>query len=456
MKRLTALSALLVFTVIAAGCGSGSSSDSDSSNASAEQYGGCSEDGATAQSPEGLPLKCSMNSAGELMWDVWAGGQISGEAKANATGSLNAIFGGECDANGPKKYTKGVGDENNWDYIVPLGEMNFGHVTPVDHFYMYYPKDADQRAPGSFSITSPADGAIIDVQDFRKMNNWPYPDFRIVITHSCDLYTVLIHIGALVGAAAKAEAEMPADGHWVGSIPVKAGEIIGDRSQAEKFDFSTFATDAKADLINPLSYLAGESWKPYTANPLDYFPADVTKAYEAKMIRTTKPVGGTIFYDIDGTAQGVWFVKDTNGYAGLQGQRSVRSDSGFNSRGYWDTHLAIAPHHVDTAMFVFSMGDFGGQPVQFVTKGNIDPSTIKAGDAPVVVDLLPFKYATPDGQAMDIFSPVKDYKLAPQADIAGSLAFQVNADGSMTVEKRPGQDAASFTGFSADALTYVR
>ncbi|NCV87334.1 MAG: hypothetical protein EBW14_16025 [Oxalobacteraceae bacterium] len=88
---------LASFVFAAAACGGSGNSDGPGDSAEvAEQYGGCSEDGATAQSPEGLPLKCLMNSAGELMWDVWAGGQISGEAKENATGSLNAIFGGEC------------------------------------------------------------------------------------------------------------------------------------------------------------------------------------------------------------------------------------------------------------------------------------------------------------------------------------------------------------------------
>jgi hypothetical protein len=52
--------------------------------------------------------------------------------------------------------------------------------------------------------------------------------------------------------------------------------------------------------------------------------------------------------------------------------------------------------------------------------------------------------------------PVKGYTLKPGTAIVGSIAFQVNSDGTMTVEKRPGKDAASFAGFGADALTYVR
>lgn len=426
----------------------------DGSSTNANRYDGCSSEGATAQSPDGAPLRCVLNTAGELMWD--AASTAAANDNEPASGSLNAAFGGECDPDGPKKYTTGVGNADHWAYVLPLGEMNFSHITPVDHLYMYYPKDAQQRPAGAFAVTSPADGAIVDVQDFRKMNNWPYPDFRIVISHSCDLYTVFIHIGALKGAAAQVEALIPADGLWRGNIPVKAGEVIGDRSEAPKFDFSTFATAAKANLLNPASYERGERWKPFTANPYDYFPAEVAKTYEAKTLRTKQPVGGTIFYDIPGTAQGVWFVADTNGYAGIEGIKSVRSKKGFNESGYWDTHLAIAPHFVDTSTFVYSIGDWDGCPCQFVSKGNVDPKTIKAGGAPVVVDLISFGYVTPSGEAMDIFSPVKDYKLLPKAELVGSLAIQVNADGTMTVEKRPKKTAASFTAFGPDALVYSR
>ena len=461
MKRLTALTSLLTITVAVAACGGGGSSESSSSNVTANRTEPCSDEGATATSPDGTLLTCMMNTVGVLMWDTDSayennsGNDDSGNPPSR-TGSLQAAFGGECDPNGPKKYTTGIGDANNWDYIVPLGEMAYTHITPVDHMYMYYPKSADQRAPGSFNITSPADGTIVEVSDFRKVNSWPYPDFRIVISHSCDLYSVFIHVGKLVGAAAQAEAEMTDSGMWFGSIPVKAGEVIADRSEAPKFDFSTHATDAKVALLNPDSYSKHEFWKPYTANPFDYFPADIAKAYEAKSLRTVAPIGGTLFYDIDGTAQGVWFVKDTNGYAGANGAGAVRTKDGFLTSGYWDTHLAIAPHNVDTAMFIYSIGDFDGCPCQFVSKGNVDPSTVKAGSAPTVVDLVGYDYVGPDGKPMDVNSPVRGFTLVPQSEVKGSLAFQVNSDGTMTVEKRPGKTAASFTGFGADALTYER
>jgi hypothetical protein len=366
------------------------------------------------------------------------------------------VFGGECNPDGPDTYSSGIGDASQWSYIDPLGAMITTHVTPIDHIYVYYPQGSENSAPGTFTLTAPADGSIVAVEDFRKTNDYPYPDYRVVIAHSCDLYSVFIHVGELQGAAAEAASAAASSGSWRGSIPVSAGDVIADESQSPGFDFSTFATDVKTEMINPASYLTMESWKPYTANPFDYFPSEVSSTYEAKSVRASSPSGGTIFHDIDGTAQGVWFVKDSNGYRGMGDQKASYNNQGKVARGYWDTHLAFAPHHVDATSFIYSIGDWEGCPCQFMSLGNVDPSKIKSGAQPTVVDLVEYEFITPDGSRMDPNRPVKGYSLKPGSVIEGSIAFQVNADGTMTVEKRPGKDALSFTGFSAGAQTYVR
>jgi len=375
---------------------------------------------------------------------------------ADSAMPLRDIFSGDCANDGPTAYSAGIGDASQWSHVVPLGAMVGTHVTPVDHIYVYYPTGAENSAPGTFNVTSPADGTIVRVEDFRKSNGYPYADYRIVISHSCDLYSVFIHVGELQGPAAEAAEEAGRNGSWNGSIAVKAGEVIADESRNPGYDFSTFATDAMVDMLNVASYKEKENWKPYTANPFDYFPADVKAAYEAKTLRTAAPIGGTIFYDIDGTAQGTWFVKGTNGYRGAGDESATFDNNGKIARGYWDTHLAFAPHNIDPLAFIYSIGDWEGCPCQFMSKGNVDPSTVKAGGAPTVVDLVEFSASLPNDSPMDPRRPVRGYKLTAGPKVVGSVAFQVNADGSMTVEKRPGKDAASFTGFTADALTYVR
>ena len=465
-KRSLVISLGLV--LILGACGGGGSG---ATSATANQYDGCSNEGDTAQTSDGTPLQCLLNSVGELMWDAAPtpttldAGSIADatsttmaqSGQSGATGiPLTSILGGECDPNGPTSYSAGIGDASQWSHVVPLGAMVGTHVTPVDHIYVYYPKGANNSAPGTFKVTSPADGTIVRVEDFQKSNGYPYPDYRIIIAHSCDLYSVFIHVGKLQGPAEAAAADASRNGSWSGSIAVNAGDVIADESQNPGYDFSTFATDAMVDLLNPDSYREKETWKPYTANPFDYFPSDITAAYEAKTLRTAAPIGGTIFYDVAGTAQGIWFVKGTNGYRGVGDESANYDNNGKVARGYWDTHLAFAPDNVDPSAFVYSIGDWQGCPCQFMSKGNVNPTSVKAGGEPTVVDLVEFSYNAPDGSRMDPSQPVRGYKLAPGNKVVGSVAFQVNDDGSMTVEKRPGKDAASFTGFSADALTYVR
>jgi hypothetical protein len=443
VKRSIAIIGVLVFLLSACGGGGGGS---------AEMYKGCSKEGEKAMGADGAPLACVMNSAGELMWDIDGNAPLTGGSAL----SLKSVFGGECNPDGPNTYSSGIGDASQWSYIDPLGAMITTHVTPIDHIYVYYPQGSENSAPGTFTLTAPADGSIVAVEDFRKTNDYPYPDYRVVIAHSCDLYSVFIHVGELQGAAAEAASAAASSGSWRGSIPVSAGDVIADESQSPGFDFSTFATDVKTEMINPASYLTMESWKPYTANPFDYFPSEVSSTYEAKSVRASSPSGGTIFHDIDGTAQGVWFVKDSNGYRGMGDQKASYNNQGKVARGYWDTHLAFAPHHVDATSFIYSIGDWEGCPCQFMSLGNVDPSKIKSGAQPTVVDLVEYEFITPDGSRMDPNRPVKGYSLKPGSVIEGSIAFQVNADGTMTVEKRPGKDALSFTGFSAGAQTYVR
>lgn len=132
--------------------------------------------------------------------------------------ALVRFFVDECDSDGPKTYSAGIGDAAQMSYIDPLGAMITTHITPIDHIYVYYPQGSENSAPGTFMLTAPADGAIVSVEDFRKNNDYPYPDYRVVISHSCDLYSVFIHVGELQGVAAEAANAAASSGYWKGSI----------------------------------------------------------------------------------------------------------------------------------------------------------------------------------------------------------------------------------------------
>ncbi|MFN8023096.1 MAG: hypothetical protein U0Q03_16335 [Acidimicrobiales bacterium] len=412
-------------------------------------------EGTTTSDGDGELVCTLMMGDGKLIW-AWPDGTISADGPASASGGssdLADVFGGgTCDESSTvDRYSSPIVDPATVSYIDPLGAMTATHITPVDHIYVYYPDGP--MAPDTNRVLSPADGRVVAIEDFQASNGYPYPDHRIVIEHSCSLYSVFIHVGELRGPLADALV----DGHLAEPVPVHAGEQIADDSADPNFDFSTFDQSVVLDLANPASYSLAEQWKVHTANPFDYFPDDVRAAYEQLSLRTEAPFDGRIDWDLPGTAMGVWFVEGTNGYRGMGDQTAAYGNHGDVAHGYWDTHLAIAPDSVDRSSFVWSIGDWDGCPCQFTSVGGVDPSTIVASDTPTVVQLVERTYVQADGSPMDPAHPTKGRRVQAGTTVVGLLALQVHEDGSMTVEKLPGLTSPEqFTGFGPDALTYVR
>ena len=238
---------------------------------------------------------------------------------------------------------------------------------------------------------------------------------------------------------------------------IKAGDTIADDSYSPGYDFSTLDGTVNLQFINPLSYSQAESWKKYTANPFNYFPADIKAQFEAKSLRASAPFDGKIDWDLEGTAQGNWFVQDTNGYRGKGDQSASFDNHGKIAHGYWDTHLAIAPDAVDDKTFIYSIGDWEGCPCQFMTPDNVDPKTITSSDSvPHVLQMVEFENVNPDGSRWNPMKPTKGYTLKPGKSVVGLLVVQVMADGSMKVEKMPGVTKTAGVVFTDKAVTYVR
>lgn len=404
----------------------------------------CNSEGEHANT-NGVELLCKKQDGdGKLVWEAWSEGGTQGGAVSLAQ-SLGI---NQCDSSlTADKYSASIGDVSKFDNIYPMGGMISSHVTPIDHIYVNYPENSQTHsvAKGSYLVTSPADGVISVIEDFQKTNGYPYPDFRVVIEHSCNLFTVFIHVGEL------------ADGISLGS-KVMAGQTIADDSYSPGYDFSTFDGTKQLTFANPASYAKQDAWKIYTANPFNYFPAETKALLEAKSLRASAPFDGKINWDKEGTVLGNWFVKDTNGYFGnFDNQNANYDNHGKIAHGYWDTHLAIAPDAVDNSAFIYSVGDFDGCPCQFMSPDNFNPETIKAGAEPTVVVLVEPQNQNADGSKFDPQHPKKGYLVKPTSTIAGLLAIQLQPDGTLKVEKLPGvKDPAKFTGFSDKALIYVR
>lgn len=447
MKKLLIPFSILVFALTA--CGDGPSENQtgqQGQNSSGKVVEGnlCEKVGDRGQGEDGKELLCQLMGDGKFAWRP-EGGEQKGQSMAGAT-LAQIVSNGQCDQNSKiNKYSASIGDISKMSHIYPLGGMLGTHITPIDHIYIFYPENSQTSVKtGSYLVTSPADGKIVNIEDFQKTNNYPYPDFRVVIEHSCDLYSVFIHIGELAPGIEN-------------GAQVKAGQTIADDSQSPGYDFSTFDQNFKLTFANPASYDLAEAWKPYTANPFDYFPADIKSQLETKSLRAKAPFDGKINWDVDATVQGNWFEKDTDGYRGKGDQTASYDNHGKVARGYWDTHLAIAPDAVDENAFIYSIGDWEGCPCQFMSVGNIDPKSIKTSDQPQVIELVEFSYKNADGSAFDPNKPKKGYVLVPGENLVGLLALQLNSDGALKVEKLPGVTSKNkFTGFSDKSKIYVR
>ena len=342
-----------------------------------------------------------------------------------------------------------------------MGAMFTSHITPIDHIYVYFPSIRGQpieKPAGTYQVTSPAAGQIISVEDFAKTNGYPYADYKIVIAHSCNLFSVFIHVGKLAGAAAQIASQIGSSGVWGGSVAVKSGEAIADDSERPNFDYSLFdGTKKLTGFANLKSYSEAETWKPWTADILQYLPSNLKAEYEAKFLSTSLPIGGKIDWDQKGTAQGNWFVENTNGYKGLGTGSAGYDNHGKIAHGYWDTHLAIAPDAVDRNTTVFSIGDWEGCPCQFISKNSsVTGTSITASSGIVVVELMEFNFQTPAGAEVSQSEPTKGYVLHPIGNVVGLLALQVQSDGNLKVEKLPGKtDKSQFTAFSSAAKIYT-
>lgn len=231
----------------------------------------------------------------------------------------------------------------------------------------------------------------------------------------------------------------------------KAGEVFG-LQRDNPLDYNIFDGSKRlTGFANPAAYLTGDTFKPYTADYLDYFSAELRPYYEDTLQRTTAPRVGKIDYDSMGGAAGNWFVKDHFGF-------------GCNSISAYEN--ATAPHEVDTSAWIFSTGwwkDEKGDPKQFVidvdsAKLTPDQITEKSGTVFYRLTFIAFSEPTgsperPDGGTAPYAIGYQLFKPSTQ-QVAGYLAVQIRADGTMAIDVFA--DSAPPTGMTANPRVYSR
>jgi hypothetical protein len=333
-------------------------------------------------------------------------------------------------------------------YIIPMGQMSDGHVTPTDHVYVA-PLNQN-AADNTTDVVMPADGKIIGVgampaQYIGDKNQQVAPeDHRVIVQHNCQYVSIFIHVHQLSEKVQGAIGDKlkPNENKQL-ALELKSGEKIG-KIGGNPVDWTL--ADAKTKLtgfITPDLYKQ-ESWKIHTIDPIAIYTGTLKDQLVAKSLRTSQPFGGKIDYDKRGALIGNWFREGTNGYQGASQDR------------YYDGHLAVAPHHIDPTATIVSLGNWQGKAAQLVAKaGAADPMIVTSANGPVKYELADISMAASNGSQLSGML-VKGAKVILTGPTKGTVLFQVLDGEKLKVERFPGKTAAQVSGFTASAETYVR
>ncbi len=367
------------------------------------------------------------------------------------------------------KFTHSVLPLDQITSIVPYGAVIGDHVTPIDHAYIgikSLSKDPSARTQSDWvAVVAPAAGTIIELQSLGSPTS-----HRVIIGHGCNLVSVFMVVNKLTGVLAPYAQQVKRSGKANINLAIKAGQEFG-RQRDNPLDFNIWnGTKWLTGYAEPFSYLYGEAWKMYTADPLPFFTAKIRAVYERSMQRTTAPRFGKIDYDVVGAASGNWYLAGTIGYSGASitqlanATKAIPGGSVSGKNTYAYGHLSISPHEVDTGKWIFSTGwwqDPAGDPKQLlitIAAGQPTPDKLTASSGLVVYQLNQYSFVEPAGSPpRGSYAPRPvGYTLAT-AMTSGVVALQVNANGTLSMEVDPSMTSISqFTGFTSARRTYHR
>ncbi|HKX24494.1 MAG TPA: hypothetical protein VJM46_04600 [Candidatus Saccharimonadales bacterium] len=331
-------------------------------------------------------------------------------------------------------------------YIIPMGQMSDGHVTPTDHVYL---APAVQSVPdNTYDVFMPAKGTVVAVgampaQYIGDKNQQTAPeDHRVVIAHNCQYYSIFIHIHQLSDALKQAVGTLQPNETKMVNVELNAGDKLG-KIGGSPFDWSLLDVNKRlTGFITPSLY-KGENWKIHVIDPLTVYTGAFRDQLIAKSLRSSEPYGGKIDYDVRGALVGNWFEEGTNGYEGASMDR------------YWDGHLAVVPDHLDPASTVVSIGNWEGKAAQMAVKGKVDPSKVTKATGPVKYELMSISYMANGKQYVPNYF-AKGITQSQDGTFKGTIMFEVGDNEHLKVEKFPGKTAAQVSGFTSAAKTYVR
>jgi hypothetical protein len=361
--------------------------------------------------------------------------QSGGTSLEKAIAAGKSLSGGKCEGTDKLTFTHLPMKESDFGFLIPYGDVIGGHVTPIDHEYF---TPALYNSPrDSYPVYAMADANIVDIQ---PRTNDRGTEYRFVFAHSC---TSLYYYDLVTSLTGKVKEVYEKHGDI--NIPIKAGDQVGAIG-GQTLDFALWDTEKPlTGFINPASY-DGEAWKMYTTDPFPSYTPELRTFVESRDPRTAEPIAGKIDHDIDGKLIGNWFLKGSGGY----------HDRSNTAQDYWKVHLSIAPNVYDPSVFVISLGDFGGQALQFVATGNTpDPATVGVDSGLVKYDLMKYQYTKADGSPWDNMAYTKNPRPVTNGGSQGCLLVQLTDTRELKAESFPGK-LCETTSFDASAKVYER
>ena len=362
---------------------------------------------------------------------------------------------GECDPNGPVILVHSPVDVSTISMVEPMGGVSYDHITPIDHMYFFHNPDS------LWEIYAMADGHIV----YLAWNS--STQYRMVVEHSCSLYTIYIHIQELPEdlelAMGLSSADRSKDLRIYPRVAVNAGDLLGYDvvNGRGSLDISVVDTRVVLDGFVNLETYKGEFWKKHCVDPFDYWKGSFKDEILKKtLIVNDDPPGGKIDRDIVGRLVGNWFLEGSGGYSGAR----IASDP-HGSGG----HLYFGYSNMVPNTKLISMGAFERKKSFHLADNALDPADISVETGIVKYGLRALNQGDRgDGTGYKVLATGElwDGKTYPEGGVLeaiyhpgvnGVVVVQVLNDQQIKVEAF--QDARSLeavSGFTENAKIYVR
>lgn len=398
-----------------------------------------------------IAILAAVVTGGYLVWVKLRGEKVDKtpglQTESEAVKAGKSLSGGKCSGTGPGTLAHLPMDFEDFAMIIPYGSVVGDHVTPIDH--QYFSPTVFNSPLDTYPVYAMAEARLTHIEGHTT--NKEHPRYRMIFEMTCTFlyyYDLVTSLSPDLQAEYEKKKQGGSEGYASVDIEIKAGQQIG-KIGGQTLDFAVWdTTKPLPGFITPKNYEA-ESWKIYTADPLDYVTDELKEKLLAKYVRTAEPISGKIDYDIDGRLIGNWFLQGAKGYAG-------RPEDG-REKAYL-SHLSIAPNHYDPTAHIVSIGNYQGVPAQFsVPRDSENPADVSVASGLVKYELRHWTYIKADGSDWDRMSLTKGPTLNnANSPSDGCVLFQLVETRKIKFEVFKGKSCAQVAGFTSAAVNYTR